>query len=272
LSGSFCQIEFAPASKRAEKINQLAGLEPMAYSLLSPVLPRGSPRKGNNMKNLKLTIVGGLLSGALMIPGLPVTAHAKNDKGDKKHHGGLHIPPGHLPPPGKCRIWYPGTPPGHQPAPGDCQMLSRQLPQGAVLVSRDRVWRDDERPHYHYHPRHVYDSRPVWWDDHRHGVYDRRNYANRREIRKDIRDVREARKDVRQDRQELQKNVEELKKDRAELRKDIREGASRKEIRQDRREIRQSRQEVAESKKELGQSRDKLGAARQELREDLRRR
>jgi len=25
------------------------------------------------------------------------------------------IPPGHMPPPGKCRIWYPNRPPGQQP-------------------------------------------------------------------------------------------------------------------------------------------------------------
>jgi hypothetical protein len=33
-------------------------------------------------------------------------------------HG--HIPPGHLPPPGECRVWLPGRPPGHQPPPGRC--------------------------------------------------------------------------------------------------------------------------------------------------------
>ena len=32
----------------------------------------------------------------------------------------LGIPPGHLPPPGECRVWYPGTPPGQQPPPGPC--------------------------------------------------------------------------------------------------------------------------------------------------------
>jgi len=44
------------------------------------------------------------------------------------------IPPGHLPPPGECRIWYPDRPPGHQPPPGDCYSLQYQVPPGAFLV------------------------------------------------------------------------------------------------------------------------------------------
>ena len=46
----------------------------------------------------------------------------------------LHIPPGHLPPPGQCRIWFPDRPPGHQPPPGPCHVLQYQVPPGAVLV------------------------------------------------------------------------------------------------------------------------------------------
>jgi hypothetical protein len=46
----------------------------------------------------------------------------------------LNIPPGHLPPPGKCRHWYLGHPPGHQPSIGECQDLERRVPRGAVLV------------------------------------------------------------------------------------------------------------------------------------------
>lgn len=46
----------------------------------------------------------------------------------------LDIPPGHLPRPGECRIWYPGVPPGQQPPPGDCEDLSYRVPPGAVLV------------------------------------------------------------------------------------------------------------------------------------------
>lgn len=48
----------------------------------------------------------------------------------------LGIPPGHLPPPGECRIWVPGTPPGHQRAAGACSSLERHVPPGAWLVHR----------------------------------------------------------------------------------------------------------------------------------------
>ena len=221
------------------------------------------------MANAKLIILAGLLSGFLVVPGMPAMAGDKEDKGEKKH---VHIPPGHLPPPGKCRIWYPGTPPGHQPPAGDCRTLSRDLPRGALLVSRDRVWRHDERPGDFY--RRGYVSRPDWRDDHPYprDRYDGRSHSSKREIRNDIRDVREARKDVREDREQLQKNVDELKKDRAELRRDVREGAGKKEIRQDRREIREDVQKIRESKQEVRQSQNKLEAARGELKDDLRRR
>lgn len=46
----------------------------------------------------------------------------------------LLIPPGHMPPPGKCRIWYPGVPPGQQPPFGECYEMRYRIPLGAVLV------------------------------------------------------------------------------------------------------------------------------------------
>jgi hypothetical protein len=36
------------------------------------------------------------------------------------HYQPQEVPPGHLPPPGQCRVWYDGEPPGHQPLPMDC--------------------------------------------------------------------------------------------------------------------------------------------------------
>jgi Ni/Co efflux regulator RcnB len=67
--------------------------------------------------------------------------------GHQRHHDGhsyfhqhgytqLDIPPGHLPPPGACRVWYPGIPPGHQPPPGPCGRLRHRVPAGAWLMQR----------------------------------------------------------------------------------------------------------------------------------------
>jgi hypothetical protein len=44
------------------------------------------------------------------------------------------IPEGHMPPPGECRIWYPGLEPGQQPPPGPCGQLRHQVPPGAYLI------------------------------------------------------------------------------------------------------------------------------------------
>jgi hypothetical protein len=46
------------------------------------------------------------------------------------------VPPGHMPPAGKCRIWLPRTAPGQQPPIGDCNVLSGQVPPGGRLIRR----------------------------------------------------------------------------------------------------------------------------------------
>jgi hypothetical protein len=212
------------------------------------------------MKNVKLAIATGLLAGALAVPGNTALAddhgHGRFEDGHGHGHASFHIPPGHMPPAGRCRIWFPGRPPGHQPPPGDCRTLSRQVPRGAYLVGYGRRWDYNDLSDYRYRRR----------------VFDGRRLYGGREIRNDIRDVREARQDLREDREQLQKNRNELARDRAELRRDILTGASKKEIRQDRREILGDKQKIADSKGEVRQSQNKLDAARDELRDDLRRR
>ena len=69
------------------------------------------------------------------------------------------IPPGHLPPPGECRVWYEGRPPGHQPPPTDCRTaenIARRDRDARVVYGGDRPresyrygdgdYRGDDRP------------------------------------------------------------------------------------------------------------------------------
>jgi len=48
----------------------------------------------------------------------------------------LGIPPGHLPPPGQCRVWLPGQPPGHQAQARGCARIERTAPAGSWIVYR----------------------------------------------------------------------------------------------------------------------------------------
>jgi len=54
--------------------------------------------------------------------------------GGQPHGHAYEVPPGHLPPPGQCRIWYPELPPGQQPPPGDCYELQHRVPPDAYLL------------------------------------------------------------------------------------------------------------------------------------------
>src|SRR6267378_7638222 len=50
----------------------------------------------------------------------------------------LGVPPGHLPNPGECRIWIPGTPPGRQPKPKSrpCPGIATVAPAGSWIIYR----------------------------------------------------------------------------------------------------------------------------------------
>jgi hypothetical protein len=62
----------------------------------------------------------------------------------------LRIPPGHLPPPGRCRVWIPGRPPGHQPPPRSCDGIAATAPAGAWIVYRP----SGDRKHVHVRETH----------------------------------------------------------------------------------------------------------------------
>ena len=68
---------------------------------------------------------------------------------DRDRRTSSRIPPGHMPPPGSCRIWVDGTPPGHQPPPTDCRTAEREryrYGSNARVVYGDRTYgRSDDR-------------------------------------------------------------------------------------------------------------------------------
>lgn len=78
----------------------------------------------------------GCSQGRILIEGERGAADFEMYEHQDEHRRGAapRIPPGHMPPPGSCRIWYKGTPPGQQPPPGDCYYLSRRVPPGAWLI------------------------------------------------------------------------------------------------------------------------------------------
>jgi hypothetical protein len=48
----------------------------------------------------------------------------------------LSVPPGQLPPPGLCRVWFPGRPPGRQPKARPCSEVESVAPAGAWVLYR----------------------------------------------------------------------------------------------------------------------------------------
>lgn len=60
----------------------------------------------------------------------------------------LGVPPGHLPPPGMCRVWLPDTPPGHQPKPDSCDGIVARAPAGSMILDRPGKSRKEVRVRY----------------------------------------------------------------------------------------------------------------------------
>jgi hypothetical protein len=101
------------------------------------------------------------------------------------------MPPGHLPAPRECRVWYDDLPPGRQPRPTDCATAHREARRtGGRVIYGDAEWDDRDR--------HAADDRDRWdrvcddrrrrarhcdWDDDRCADRDRDGWCDWRERR-----------------------------------------------------------------------------------------
>ena len=77
---------------------------------------------------------------------------ARRGRGEREGRGRLHVPKGHLPPRGQCRLWVPGRPPGQQPPPTSCREAYRQRRGPAVVVTHRGPVGRRSAPGWHRRP------------------------------------------------------------------------------------------------------------------------
>jgi hypothetical protein len=77
------------------------------------------------MRHRILTVV---LAGAVAGPAWAQTAadrYREPNEGGRYSAEAQQVPPGYVPPPGACRVWYDGRPAGYQPPPTTCAAAER---------------------------------------------------------------------------------------------------------------------------------------------------
>jgi len=127
---------------------------------------------------MRTTIATVLLAGAVASPAWAQSGYQgryrEPNQGGRYSAEAQGIPPGFLPPPGECRVWYEGRPPGHQPSPtncGDAERVARRDRNARVVYGGDRASRYSERrpnvrtPGFEQGFR---DGRSQGWDDRDH--------------------------------------------------------------------------------------------------------
>jgi hypothetical protein len=86
-----------------------------------------------------------LLVGCLFLAGAgacsvvqqpPAETRPAPQAAERRSAATLGVPPGHLPPPGQCRVWVPGKPPGHQSKARACAGIERTATAGSWILYR----------------------------------------------------------------------------------------------------------------------------------------
>ena len=110
------------------------------------------------MKRLRFAITAG---SALVL----ATSAGAQERSDR-------IPPGHVPPPGMCRIWINGVPAGRQPRETDCETARRNAPANSrIIYGGDSQGRVSNDPRYPGSSNGTYDPR---YPGSSNGTYDPR--------------------------------------------------------------------------------------------------
>jgi hypothetical protein len=102
-----------------------------------PVVVASILRLPDTEAHMRQAIVTVVLAG---VAATPAWAQNGADRYQERNEGGRYsaeaqgVPPGYLPEPGTCRVWYDGRPAGHQARPTSCQAAER-------VARRDRAAR-----------------------------------------------------------------------------------------------------------------------------------
>lgn len=70
---------------------------------------------------------------------------ARGRGSETRGSGAQRVPPGHLPPPGQCRVWYDRRPPGQQPAPTSCANARATVARAGSRDNARVIYGDDVR-------------------------------------------------------------------------------------------------------------------------------
>jgi hypothetical protein len=104
-----------------------------AFALATPALAQGRGH-GKGKASQRTTTTG--------IPRSDDVIYGRNGDviyGGNGSTGSDRVPPGHLPPPGMCRVWIDGVPPGHQPPVTDCGTAQMQRTANSRIIYGDQT-------------------------------------------------------------------------------------------------------------------------------------